>query len=151
MTDERSARQRPVTEQEPEREREQGPEAELRPGVLCDLSELVAGAGPDAAGALWRLAESGRQLDANVVRLPAGRRVGTHAEPDLDVLLLVVAGGGTLHAAEGARPLTPGLLLWLPHGSTRDLAAGPDGLAYLTVHRRRPGMQIRPAPPGTPR
>ncbi|CAM5587687.1 hypothetical protein SHIRM173S_01264 [Streptomyces hirsutus] len=31
--------------------------------------------------------------------------------------------------------------MWLPHGSTRALAAG-GRLTYLTVHRRRPGMQI---------
>lgn len=140
MSDQPSAR--------PQSSPETGPEPEPQPAVLCDLSALAAGAGPEEAGALWRLAESGRQLDANVVRLPPGRRVGTHAEPDLDVLLLVVAGDGTLHTTGGAQPLAPGLLLWLPHGSTRDLAAGPDGLAYLTVHRRRPGMQIRPGPPG---
>jgi quercetin dioxygenase-like cupin family protein len=120
--------------------------------VLCETADLVAAAGAGTAGALWRLAESGRQLDANLVRLPPGRRVGAHAEPDLDVLLLVVAGDGTLHGAEeGERRLAAGTLVWLPHGSTRDLAAGPGGLAYLTVHRRRPGMRIRSAPPAGPR
>ncbi|MGA5703962.1 hypothetical protein [Peterkaempfera bronchialis] len=126
------------------------PEQEPLPRVLCDLAALAADADASASGALWRLAESGRQLDANLVRLPPDQRVAAHAEPDLDVLLLVVAGGGTLYGGtEGAaRQLTGGTLLWLPHGSTRELAAGPDGLAYLTVHRRRPGMRIRPAPPG---
>ncbi|MCL2583408.1 MAG: cupin domain-containing protein [Streptosporangiales bacterium] len=112
------------------------------PRVLCDTTGLVAGAGNDA-GALWRLAEPGRQLDSNVVRLPPGERVGTHAEPDLDVMLLVLSGGGTLTTVEGERPLTPGLLLWLPRTSSRALEAGDSGLCYLTVHRRRPGMRIR--------
>jgi hypothetical protein len=44
---------------------------------------------------------------------------------------------------EGMLPLAEGVLLWLPHGSTRSITAGPQGLAYVTVHRRRPGMQIR--------
>ena len=35
--------------------------------------------------------------------------------------------------------------MWLPHNSARSITAGRDGLTYLTVHRRRPGMQIRPA------
>ncbi|MFJ6212536.1 cupin domain-containing protein [Streptomyces sp. NPDC092296] len=118
------------------------------PRALCDIAALAAGADEAAAGALWRLAESGRQLDANLVRLPPGHRVGTHTEPDLDVLLLVVSGGGTLTGGGEEQRLAPGGLLWLPHGSTRDLAAGPDGLAYLTVHPRRPGMRIRSAPPG---
>lgn len=113
------------------------------PRVLCDTAELIAGAGDDA-GALWRLAEPGRQLDSNVVRLRPGERVDTHAEPDLDVMLLVLSGGGTLTTDEGDQDLTPGTLLWLPRTSRRSLAAdAPDGLCYLTVHRRRAGMQIR--------
>lgn len=112
------------------------------PRVLCDTAELIAGAGDDA-GALWRLAEPGRQLDSNVVRLPPGERVDTHAEPDLDVMLLVLSGAGTLTTDEGDQHLAPGTLLWLPRTSRRALAAGEDGLCYLTVHRRRPGMQIR--------
>ncbi|MGA5518189.1 hypothetical protein [Streptomyces pseudogriseolus] len=113
------------------------------PRILCDTAALAAAVGDDRAGALWRLAESGRQLDANVVRLPPGHRVDTHREPDLDVLLLVLAGHGTLTAPDGEHPLPTGALTWLPHGSTRSLSAGPAGLTYLTVHRRRPGMTIR--------
>ncbi|CAM5260504.1 hypothetical protein [Streptomyces griseomycini] len=118
------------------------------PRILCDTASLAA-LGDAPAGALWRLAESGRQLDANVVRVPPGQRVDTHREPDLDVLLLVLAGDGTLTAPDGTHPLPAGALTWLPHGSTRALTAGPEGLTYLTVHRRRPGMRIQrrdPAP-----
>ncbi|MEU0744490.1 hypothetical protein [Streptomyces sp. NPDC006134] len=116
------------------------------PRVLCDAGEVVAG-GSARAGALWRLAEPGRQLDANVVRIPPKGRVDTHTEPDLDVLLLVVGGSGTLDGAPDPQPLAPGSLVWLPHGSARGLGAGEDGLAYLTVHRRRPGLRIRTRPP----
>lgn len=112
------------------------------PRVQCDTGELIANSAQNA-GALWRLAEPGRQLDSNVVRLPPGERVDTHAEPDLDVLLLVLSGGGTLTTGEGPVELRPGTLLWLPRTSSRSIDAGEDGLCYLTVHRRRPGMQIR--------
>ncbi|AEW98900.1 cupin domain-containing protein [Streptantibioticus cattleyicolor] len=111
------------------------------PRVLCDTRALTSPA-PEAAGAVWKLAESGRQLDANVVHLPAGQRVAPHTEPDLDVLLHVLAGGGAVETAEGRLPLAPGTLLWLPHGAARGLVAGEAGLSYLTVHRRRPGMVI---------
>jgi quercetin dioxygenase-like cupin family protein len=113
--------------------------------VLGDVHALTA---PDAvaAGVLWKLGEPGRQLDANLVHLPADRRVETHAETDLDVLLLVVAGAGTMGTPDGPQDLAPGALVWLPHGSTRSLGAGPDGLSYVTVHRRRPGMRIGPRP-----
>jgi quercetin dioxygenase-like cupin family protein len=123
----------------------QAPAGAPVPRLLCDVQALAAL--QDApAGALWRLAESGRQLDANVVHLPAGERVGTHAEPDLDVLLLVIAGDGTMDTAEGPMALAGGALCWLPHGSTRSVSAGAGGLTYVTVHRRRPGMQIRSRP-----
>lgn len=114
------------------------------PRVLCDAKSLVV-LDSARAGALWRLAEPGRQLDANIVQIPPARRVDSHTEPDLDVLLLVVAGEGDLITTDGLRPLCEGSLAWLPHGSTRGLVAGVRGMSYLTVHRRRPGMRIQPA------
>lgn len=117
--------------------------------LLCDVKALT-GQPPESVGVLWKLAESGRQLDANLVRLPAAERIDTHAEPDLDVLVLIVTGDGVMDTPEGALPLTEGGLLWLPHGSTRSITAGPHGLAYVTVHRRRPGMQIRRRSDPTP-
>ncbi|MGW0136350.1 cupin domain-containing protein [Streptomyces sp. NPDC003299] len=118
------------------------------PRPLCDVRALaVPGAAP---GVTWKLAESGRQLDANVVHLPPGERVDTHVEPDLDVLLLVVAGDGTVTSAGTDEPVAEGTLVWLPRGSSRSLAAGSGGLHCLTVHRRRPGMQIGRRAPGTP-
>ncbi|MCH5671025.1 cupin domain-containing protein [Streptomyces gilvus] len=118
-------------------------EEEAVPRVLGDITALTD-TSPDVGGVLWKLTESGRQLDANVVRLSPGRHVAPHAEPDLDVLLLVVSGDGFVAAGPDGekQPLSTGALLWLPHGSTRGLTAGDDGLAYLTVHRRRPGMRI---------
>ncbi|MEU0722322.1 hypothetical protein ABZ498_34760 [Streptomyces lavendulocolor] len=106
------------------------------------MPEVTRDVPADRSGALWRLAEEGRQLDANVVRLAAGTRVAVHVEPDLDVLLYVVDGTGRLDTAEGGQPVEAGCLVWLPHGSRRGMAAGPEGLAYLTVHRRRPGLSI---------
>ncbi|MGA4958930.1 hypothetical protein [Streptomyces lavendulocolor] len=111
-------------------------------GVLARMPEVTRDVPADRSGALWRLAEDGRQLDANVVRLAAGTRVAVHVEPDLDVLLYVVEGTGRLDTAEGGQPVEAGCLVWLPHGSRRGMAAGPEGLAYLTVHRRRPGLSI---------
>ncbi|NUQ99588.1 MAG: cupin domain-containing protein [Streptomyces sp.] len=129
-------------------ERQAGREAEAAvPRILGNTDALSTTASSDTA-VLWKLAESGRQLDANVVRLTPGRHIAPHAEPDLDVLVLVVAGDGVLGAGRQDEPqsLTTGTLLWLPHGSTRSITAGDDGLAYLTVHRRRPGLQIGQAP-----
>lgn len=114
------------------------------PKLLCDARAMADELGSLSAGAVWKLAESDRQLDANLVHLPAGRRVDAHAEAALDVLLVVVSGGGELESGEGEKlELAEGRVLWLPHGSRRSLSAGEDGLLYLTVHRRRPGMSIQ--------
>ncbi|WP_243639590.1 cupin domain-containing protein [Streptacidiphilus pinicola] len=117
--------------------------------LLCNTQDLVE-SGAEATGAVWKLAERGRQLDANLIRLTPGRHVDAHAEPDLDVLLLVMAGDGTLTSPDRDQAMTVGALFWLPRGSRRALAAGPDGLSYLTIHRRRPGLSIRARPDGAP-
>ncbi|MFE5089778.1 hypothetical protein ACFRCI_05130 [Streptomyces sp. NPDC056638] len=119
------------------------------PRVLAVLDELLTAAAHDDRGALWQLAEQGRELDANLVRLPPGAEVGEHQEDVLDVLLVVVAGSGRVVAGGDALNLTPTSVVWLPRTSRRALGAGPDGLVYVTVHRRRPGLTIKPsvAPP----
>jgi quercetin dioxygenase-like cupin family protein len=116
--------------------------------VLCDSRDLLDGDdGSARGGVLWKITEPGRQLDANLVRLAPDARVAHHAEPDLDVLLIVAEGGGTLETPDAEdQALTAGSVVWLPHGSARALRAGGDGLAYFTVHRRRPGLQIRTPP-----
>ncbi|CAM5378530.1 hypothetical protein [Streptomyces albus] len=115
------------------------------PRILAVLDTLLASAAPDERGALWQLAEPGRELDANLVRLPPDAEVGEHQEDVLDVLLVVLAGAGSVRAGDGrVLELAPSTALWLPRTSRRALAAGPDGLVYLTVHRRRPGLAIKP-------
>ncbi|OIJ86219.1 hypothetical protein BIV25_41830 [Streptomyces sp. MUSC 14] len=120
------------------------------PRVLCDTRALTEYP-PLPGGVLWKLAESGRQLDANVVRLAAGRRVEVHTEPHLDVMLLVTGGYGVLGTERDGepQPLAEGALVWLPHGRARGLTAGAAGLTYVTVHRRRPGMSIGTRPADT--
>ncbi|MFG3281740.1 hypothetical protein [Streptomyces sp. NPDC048111] len=115
--------------------------------VVADLGRELAAAAADRGGALWRLAEGGRGLDANLLRLPPGRVIEEHTDLRLDVLLVVLEGGGELRTESGAQALRPVTALWLPKGSRRSLAAGPDGMGYLSVHTRRPGLAIG-APPG---
>ncbi|NEA38656.1 hypothetical protein G3I42_05120, partial [Streptomyces sp. SID11385] len=90
------------------------------PRLLADFDTVLREAPDEARGALWRLAEEGRQLDANLVRLGPGEEVGTHREDALDVLLLVVAGTGTAAGNE----VRPGSAVWLPRGAARGLRAG---------------------------
>jgi quercetin dioxygenase-like cupin family protein len=117
------------------------------PRVVHDMQLVLADHTALPPGVSWRLAEPGRQLDANVVNLAAGNTIETHAEPDHDVLVVVIAGTGCIETDNANLSLTAGELLWLPRGSTRKLSAGARGLAYLTAHRRRPGLQIKSGPP----
>ncbi|MBT2381846.1 hypothetical protein AMK21_11980 [Streptomyces sp. CB00316] len=119
------------------------------PRVLAVLDDILASAAPDGRGALWHLAEVGRELDANLVRLPGGAEVGEHQEDVLDVLLVVLEGGGRVRTGGGGLELGPSTVVWLPRTSRRALVAGPDGLTYLTVHRRRPGLAIKAPSGGT--
>lgn len=107
------------------------------PRLLADLDWVLAQSAAGTAGAVWQLQEQDRQLDADLVRLPADERVELRHEPDDDVLLLPLYGAGTLHTDAGHAPLVPHALMWLPRGSRRTLVAGPEGLAYVTVQRTR--------------
>jgi uncharacterized protein (DUF2249 family) len=102
----------------------------------------------DASGALWRLEARDRDLDANLVAIPPDGSIDLHTGPDLDVLIHVVAGSGQLTVERGYRLLEPGALVWLPKRSKRQFVAGPEGLRYLTVHRRRTdALAISPVEP----
>ena len=113
------------------------------PRILYDTDALVTHeVGSDLSGPVWKLEMSHRDLDANVIHLQPHGRIDSHQGPDLDVLMHVLAGSGTLvHALDSLR-LTSGSLIWLPRRSQRSIEAGAGGMTYLTVHPRRPGLVI---------
>jgi uncharacterized protein (DUF2249 family) len=113
------------------------------PRVLANTTNLsAAGTATDAEGAVWRTDIKARQLDANVIRLAGNGQIDAHVGPDLDVLLHVLRGSGQILTAAGPVSVTEGALVWLPRRSRRAIVAGPDGLTYLSVHQRRPGLSI---------
>jgi uncharacterized protein (DUF2249 family) len=112
------------------------------PRVLTNTREIQAET--DAAGAIWKLSAPDRDLDSNVIALPSGQAIDTHYGPDLDVLLHVIEGSGRLTGEANVIELVPGVLVWLPRRSQRQITAGPLGLRYLTVHRRRQSLVLEP-------
>jgi quercetin dioxygenase-like cupin family protein len=116
------------------------------PRILANTTDLIAGADaePDATGAVWKLEARERDLDSNVIALPAGGGIDSHTGPELDVLIHVLSGSGRLTTETGTIDLSPGAILWLPRRSRRQFAAGPDGLRYLTVHQRRQALLLEP-------
>ncbi|WP_327418981.1 hypothetical protein [Streptomyces sp. NBC_01233] len=115
------------------------------------VASLVESVTQAQSGALWRLKGVDRQLDANLVRHLPGTGGAAYTEDEVDVMLVVVAGAGTLTLDGTQSQLSPGFLGLLPRGTSRALLAGPEGLLVLTVHRRRRGMRIgRTTPAGAP-
>jgi len=113
------------------------------PRIVCETGSLDAG--PGATGAIWRLQPSLRDLDANVIQLPAQARIDGHIGPDLDVVVTVLAGSGTLTTELTTVDMRVGAIIWLPRRSYRQFTAGPHGLRYLTVHLRRQVPLLSPS------
>lgn len=122
------------------------------PRVLADANDLAAGVGEaDAMGAVFSLRMRQRDLDSNVIALSPGGGIAEHAGPEVDVLIHVIAGSGELTTETGPIPLEAGSLLWLPRRSRRAFNAGPQGMRYLTVHRKRESLKLHSTrPAGSP-
>lgn len=91
-------------------------------------------------GPVW--GTESEELNATILEWAAGEGPQEHVNDSRDVAIVVLAGGGDLMLDGESRPLAPGEVVVVPKGSTRQLVAGPDGLRYATVHRRRGGLQI---------
>jgi hypothetical protein len=89
-----------------------------------------------AGGPVWG-AES-EELNATILEWPAGAGPG-ETVAQLDVVYVVLAGTLLLDGDE----LRAGEARIIPGGVPRTVAAGDDGVRYLTAHRRRPLLQIR--------
>ena len=117
-------------------------------GAVIDLLAMVRAS--DVQGAIW--SHAGDDLNANLVRLDAGESVGGHVNGDLDVLLVGLLGEGTVEIDGRWHRVAAGQLLVIPKGTARAIEAGDSGFAYLTCHRRRPGLwpenRARPSPGG---
>jgi quercetin dioxygenase-like cupin family protein len=108
-------------------------------------------AGPVAGGAagsgVHRSLTDGEDLHANLVHLDPDGSMPAHVNDELDVLVVVLAGTGTLVLEGAVHDLDPPCAVLVPRGSERAVRAGADGLDYLTVHRRRGPLGIRARPP----
>lgn len=96
-------------------------------------------------GVVWKLPHAG-DLDGNLVRLAAGRSIDEHVNDEVDVLVVVRAGGGELVVDGERHALGSTTVALVPRGSRRSIIAGDAGITYLSIHRRREGLAVgRPA------
>ena len=103
---------------------------------VVDLFEL------DGHGPLWGIATE--DLNATLLAWEPGAHVAEHVNDERDVLLVVVSGGGTLLVDGEEAALRSGNATVIPKGARRSIVAGPAGIRYLTAHRVRGGLAIRP-------
>lgn len=106
-------------------------------GLVVDLGAAVAGSG----GAIWSLPHGG-DLDANLVRLDPNGTIGEHINNEVDVLIFVQSGMANVNVNGTLWKISPDHLALIPRTASRSIEAGPDGIAYLSVHRQRNGLTI---------
>jgi len=107
---------------------------------MTEYVDVAAALAADGPRIRWSVEN---QLQSNLVRLEPDAVVEEHTERELDVLLVVVDGEGTLHADGTEHRVVAPAVVVLPAGTRRAVVAGTAGLAYVTAHRRRTGMTIR--------
>ena len=94
-------------------------------------------------GVHWTLDDS-TDLNANLVHLDPGHAVGEHVNGAVDVLVVGLAGDGEVAVDDAVHALRAHVVVHVPRGARRTIRAGDAGLTYLTVHRRRGGLEIGP-------
>ncbi len=106
--------------------------------VVDDLSQ-VSLLGP--SGAVWGL--DSPQLNANLVVIAPGEGIAEHVNGELDVLMFVTGGSGTVVIDGVTHEIRTDSVLLIPRGATRSVRSD-DRLAYLTVHHRRVSDHVGP-------
>jgi len=106
--------------------------------VVADLGLLDDG----PPGAVWNLPKGG-DLNANLVRLDPNGGIDSHINNEVDVLIYVQAGSGSVSVDGHTVALTPDRLALIPKGITRSITAGSSGIVYLSIHRQRGGLTVK--------
>ena len=101
------------------------------------LADLATGAG---RGPLWGTASA--DLNATLLAWDAGDGPAEQANPERDVLVVVIGGGGTLELGGDAHVVRAPTAVVVERGTRWRLVAAADGIRYLTVHRRRGLLQL---------
>ena len=98
---------------------------------------------PTGGGPIW--GDASDDLNATLLEWRAGGGPPEHVNDERDVLVFVVDGSASIELDGASRELAAGEAVIVPKGRRRKLTAGRGGVRYLTVHLRRPPLQIRSA------
>jgi quercetin dioxygenase-like cupin family protein/hemerythrin-like domain-containing protein len=116
------------------------PAALRRLGETPSTSAPVELLAPEGKGPLWG-AET-EDLNATLLAWPAHAGPPEHVNDERDVLLVVLAGSATVTVDGEPSLVEAGQAIVIEKGRRRRIAAGPEGVRYLSVHIRRPPLQI---------
>ena len=105
-------------------------------GIVSNLVAVAASV--TGRGAVWT--RESLDLNVNLVVFRAGEGVEEHVNAEVDVLMIGVAGEGIVFMDGVPHSLPPGSAVLVPKGARRGTRAMGGRFAYLTCHRRRPGM-----------
>jgi quercetin dioxygenase-like cupin family protein len=111
-------------------------------------AELGAGLRPGDRGVVWGAASD--DLNVTLLAWPPGEGPGEQVNDERDVLVFVADGSATLDVDGQERSLHTGDASIVAKGARRKLTAGPRGVRYLSVHLRRPPLQISSRPSSAP-
>jgi len=95
----------------------------------------------EGKGPLWGLASE--DLNATLLAWPRGGGVSEQVNEERDVLLIVVARSCWVWLDGVRHYASPRQAVLVEKGRGHRLLAGEDGVRYLSVHVRRPPLQIR--------
>lgn len=70
--------------------------------------------------------------------------VDEHVNDSREVLLVGIAGAGTVVVEDIEHDLRAGVVLVVPRGARRTIRAGAEGMTYLTAHQARGLLQLTP-------
>jgi mannose-6-phosphate isomerase-like protein (cupin superfamily) len=103
--------------------------------VVVDLA-AVAAAG--SHGPAWT--NRSDDLDVNLLVFAEGEGVAEHVNDQVDVLLIGMTGNGVVTIDGRQHELGAGTAVVVPKGASRGTRSLTERFAYLTCHRRRPGL-----------
>ncbi len=107
--------------------------------IPVDLAQLAGTT--EARGPVW--SDICEDMNVNLLVFDKGQGVDEHVNSDVDVLLTILHGEGRVTIDSLTHGLRAGSVVIIPKGTARSIAATSDRFAYMTCHRRRPGLMPR--------
>jgi quercetin dioxygenase-like cupin family protein len=104
--------------------------------VILNLAERLAAGGSGVVSSTET-----EDLDINLVRFEGGAGMASHVNREVDVLMVVIQGEGTIDAGGIEHALGAGQAALIPKGVERAVrSADNSAFAYLSIHQRRRGL-----------